>query len=84
MKFTAAITQADDAALDAARNALVDKMGSPAVVSAAIIAANFSMLDRIANAIGISLDGMMLQPSADIREQLGINDYPSAVNTLAN
>lgn len=40
------------------------------------------MLDRIATAIGISLDGMMLKSSADIRELLGINKFPSAANTL--
>ena len=65
-----------------ARDALIDAMGSPAVVTASIIAANFSMLDRIANVIGIGLDDMFVKPSAEIREMLGINGYPSAANTL--
>ena len=66
----------------AARDALIEAIGSPAVVTASIIAANFSMLDRIANVIGIGLDDMFVKPSAEIREMLGINAYPSAVNTL--
>jgi 5,10-methenyltetrahydromethanopterin hydrogenase len=82
VRFTSAITGADAEVLNTARDAVVEIMGSPAVVTASIIAANFSMLDRIANAIGISLDGMTLKPSADIRELLGINNYPSAANTL--
>lgn len=57
-------------------------MGPAAVVSASIIAANFSLVDRAANAIGISVEPMALDPSADFREQLGINQFPSAVNSL--
>lgn len=82
VRFTAAITGKDTDVLNAAREAVVVKLGSQALVSASMVAANFSMLDRIANAIGISLDSMMLKPSADIRELLSINQYPSAVNTL--
>jgi hypothetical protein len=81
VKFADAITGVSTDALNVARDAVVSEMGSPAVVSASVIAANFSMLDRIANAIGISLDSMMVKPSADIRELLGINKYSSAANT---
>ena len=41
----------DRATLDAARRVLRERMGAPAVVTASLIAANFSMLDRVANAI---------------------------------
>ncbi|MFT4564048.1 MAG: hypothetical protein ACI9BW_003810 [Gammaproteobacteria bacterium] len=82
VKFADAITGVDGDTLNVAREALVSKMGTPAIITASIIAANFSMLDRIANAIGISLDDMMVKPSADIRELLGINNFPSAANTL--
>ena len=68
--------------LDGARDALVTAMGSPAVVTASLTAATFSLLDRIANGIGISLDAPVLQGSADFREELGINAYPSAANSL--
>lgn len=81
VEFAAAVVGGSATELDAARSAVATKLGSPALVTAALIAANFSMLDRVANAIGISLDDMMLKPSADIRAELGINAYPSAVNT---
>ena len=55
---------------------------SETVVRAAIIAANFCMLDRAANAIGISVERMVLEPSADFRAALGIDAYPSAANSL--
>ena len=72
----------DPIELGAARDVIADLFGPAAVTTASIIAANFSMLDRVANAIGISVDSMIVKPSADFREQLGINAYPSAANTL--
>jgi hypothetical protein len=57
-------------------------MGPAAVVAASIIAADFSLVDRAENAIGISVDAMVLQPSVDFREELGINRFPSVDNTL--
>ena len=82
VNFAAAVANDDAAALDNAREALLEVMDAGAVVSASLIAANFSMLDRVANGIGISLDEMILKGSADIRETLGINAYPSAANSL--
>ena len=81
VRFAAAVVGDDGAALTDARATLLDAMGSDAVVSASLIAANFSMLDRVANGIGISLDDAILKGSADIREALGINAYPSAANS---
>ncbi len=72
----------DTAELAAARDAVAERLGPDAVTSASIICANFSMLDRVANAIGISVDSMIVKPTADFRESLGINTFPSAVNTL--
>ena len=82
MAFAGAIAGPEHEALDTARRALHERMGAPAIVTASLIAANFSMLDRVANAIGISVDSMVVKPSAEFREQMGINNYPSAVNTL--
>ena len=82
VEFTGAIANGDDEALASARDVLEKQMGAGAVVSASLIAANFSMLDRVANVIGVNLDAMMLKGSEDIRESLGINDYPSAANSI--
>lgn len=80
--FTNAVAGTDPAALDAARSALEDRMGPNATVEAALIAANFSMLDRIANAIGIPMEGPFVEGTADFREDIGINAFLSARNTL--
>ncbi len=80
--FATALMHADNDRLAAARDRVVERLGPAAVTTASLIAANFSMLDRVANAIGISVDKTILEPSADFRAQLGINSYPSAVNTL--
>ena len=57
-------------------------MGSDALVSAAITAAAFSLLDRAANGVGIDVEPMILETSEDFREQFGLNQFPSAANTL--
>lgn len=82
--FAGAVLASDLAALDGSRQRLAECMGPDAVVSASIIAGDFSLLDRAANGIGISVEPMVLKPSEDFREQYGINQYPSAVNTLAS
>lgn len=82
MDFAAAIVGSDTAALAASRDAVAQQISPAAVTTASIIAANFSMLDRAANAIGISVDSMIVKPTADFRDALGINQYPSAANTL--
>lgn len=82
VRFAGALVQQDRGELAAARDALAACLGPGAVTAASIIAGNFSMLDRIANAIGVPVDPMVVKPSADFRESLGINEYPSAVHTL--
>jgi len=68
--------------LNSVRQALRAAMGPDAVVSASIIAGVFSLVDRAANGIGIFVEPMVLEPSVDFREQFGINQFPSAANTL--
>ncbi len=80
--FTDAITATDPAGLAVAREALVAALGEAAVMPAAIICANFSRNDRLANAIGIALDPPVLAATEDLRAELGINGYPSAANSL--
>ena len=82
--FASAVLGTDINALNAARQNLADKMGAGAVVSASIIAGVFSLLDRAANGIGINVEPMVLNPSEDFRAELGINAFPSAVNTLGS
>jgi hypothetical protein len=81
LAYADAVTGNDFNAVGPAIAALRDAMGAGALVQAAAIAANFSMNDRAANAIGIQMEGFFLADSGDYRAALGINDYPSARNT---
>ena len=82
LAFADAVLGADNAALDRARDGLRRTVGDAALVQCAAIAANFSMNDRAANAIGIVLEPMFVRGSEDFRAALGIDAYPSARNTL--
>tara|TARA_Y100001970_G_scaffold293651_1_gene441958 strand:- start:237 stop:443 length:207 start_codon:yes stop_codon:yes gene_type:complete len=63
--------------LDAARNYVVEAIGSEALVDACGVAATFNAIDRVADATGIPIDEARLEPTADFREFLGINSFPS-------
>ena len=80
--FAKSVLSTDLDRLVVARSRLFDCLGPTAVVSASLIAADFSMVDRVANVIGISVEPMVMGPSEDFREHLGINEFPSAANTL--
>ena len=82
--FAKSVLSPDLDQLAAARRRLLDCMGPAAVVSASIIAGGFSLVGRAANAIGISVDAMVMTPSEEFREQLGINRLPSAANSLGS
>ncbi len=82
LAFADAVIGPDAAALNDARGALADGLGPAAVSAAAAIAANFSKNDRIANGLGIPVDAMVLKGTEDLREQLGLDEYRSAVNTF--
>ena len=81
LQFTNACLGDDAAALAATRQALVDNMGSGALVDTVGVISNFQRMVRIADATGIPSDDAMLVMSADLREQLGINRYVSAANS---
>ncbi len=82
LAFSDAVLGADPAALDSARSALAEELGPAAVSAAAAVAANFTKNDRIANGLGIPIDAIAMAGHEDLREQLGLNDFRSAVNTF--
>jgi len=83
LAFAEALLSGGAAELEAARERLRAAMTPGAVTAAALTAAAFSMVDRAANGIGIWIEPMVLKPSAEFRERLGLNAFPSARNTLA-
>jgi hypothetical protein len=82
LAFADAVIGNDPAALDRARTALAEGLSPAAVSAAAAVAANFTKNDRIANGLGIPIDAIAMEGHKDLREQLGLNDYRSAVNTF--
>ncbi len=72
----------DRVRLDTARAALAQAQSPATVTGAAAIAGNFSKNDRIANAIGIPVDQRELEPTREVRAQLGLDDFASAQNTF--
>ncbi len=82
LNFAAAVVGDARAQLSVARQALRAALGDGALVQASAIIANFAMNDRAANAIGIVLEPMFVRGSVEFRAQLGIDLYPSALNTL--
>lgn len=60
------------------REAVQKSLGDAAVVDAAAVIANFQRMVRIADGTGIPVDGPMDLMSADLRHEIGINEFSSA------
>ena len=82
LAFADAILGKDAALLDEARTRLERRLGPAAVSAASIIAAEFSMNDRIANGLGIPMETEVLSAIMDVVNKLGLNKYRSAANSL--
>ena len=76
-RFAEAVIGDDMQALDAARRDVLESLGSKALVDASGVAATFNAIDRVADATGIPIDEARLEPTADLRDFLGINAFPS-------
>ena len=68
----------DTAAISGARQQVLHELGEAAMVDAACIIANFQRMVRIADGTGIALDAEVAAITADLREDLGINDFSAA------
>ncbi len=82
--FADAVVEGDQATLDAARTDLLAAVSPEQFVDAAGVVGNFERMVRIADGIGISLDPNFTDVTADMREDLGLNEFASAVHTLGN
>ncbi|MCA8966862.1 MAG: hypothetical protein H6977_15800 [Gammaproteobacteria bacterium] len=82
LAFASAVLGSDRAVVASARDALAAAMGPAAVTSAALTAGVFSLVDRAANGVGIPVEPMVMKPSADFRARYGIDEYPSARNSI--
>ena len=82
IRFAEAVLGDDEAGLDSVRQELHEEIGPQALVDAAGVVAAFMQMVRIADATGIAVVGPMLDKSSDFREELGLNRFASARNTL--
>jgi hypothetical protein len=61
--------------LDAARDAVVDRLGEAAMVDAAAVIAGFDAITRVADGSGIPLEPEKAAATAGWRSRLGIDDF---------
>ena len=79
--FAEATVSGGDNAITSAREKLVRVLGAEATVDAAGVIGNFERMVRIADGTGIPLDAPANMISADMREEVGIDQFESARNT---
>jgi hypothetical protein len=72
----AALTGTPDLAV--ARTALSDAVGAHGMVDAAAVIGNFQRMTRIADTTGIPVDEVTAAITADMRKELGLNEFASA------
>lgn len=80
LAFTNAV-QLGEGDIDGARGRLVEQIGDEAALEAAATIAVFNGLVRVADGTGIKLDDGVFAASADMREELGFNDFAGAANS---
>lgn len=80
VRFTEALITGDGAALDAAREEIVERMGAGALVDAAGVAGAFEGFTRIADATGIPTETVKVEMTEDFRAGLGADSFTGARN----
>jgi hypothetical protein len=81
VNFAEAIVGEDAGRLKDARAEVTQTLGADGLVDACGIAATFNAIDRIADSIGIPIDEIRLAPTADFRRELGIDAFPSRLES---
>ncbi len=75
MAFAEAALGNDESLLNDARQRVRDALGDAGLVDAAAVIANYSALDRVADATGIPLEPAKETGTADLRAELGIDAF---------
>ena len=73
--FAEAVLGDDEARLTEIRERLRESLGDAALVDAAAVIANYSALDRVADATGIPLEPAKEAATAGLRAELGIDAF---------
>ncbi|HAF69081.1 MAG TPA: hypothetical protein DCL16_08160 [Acidimicrobiaceae bacterium] len=72
-----AIFEEDKDQLASVKDKLLDAAGVDVLIDAVAVSANFYMMTRIADSTGTPLDAGTVEPSAEIRELVGVNSFTS-------
>ena len=80
VRFGETVTRGSEDMADA-RDALIEALGPEGFVEACAVVGIFNGLVRTADASGIPLDDGMLAGSREFRGELGLESFPSAVNS---
>ena len=73
--FAEAVLEDDEARLNDARRRVREVLGDAGLVDASAVIANYSALDRVADATGIPLEAAKEANTVELRTELGINDF---------
>ena len=76
--FAEAVLGGDEARLTDIRRRVRDTLGDAAFVDAAAVIANYSALDRVADATGIPLEPAKVSNTVELRAELGIDKFIDA------
>ncbi len=82
--FADAVVAGSEEELTAARTALLSVASPEEFVDAAGVVGNFERMVRIADGTGIPLDDYARDATEEMREDLGLNSFASAVHTLGS
>ena len=72
-----AIFNEDQDQLASVKDKLLDAAGVDVLIDTVAVSANFYMMTRIADSTGTPLDAGTVEPSAEIRELVGVNSFTS-------
>ena len=81
MRFAESVASRDEA-LERYRRELLEAAGPAVLVDAGGVAANFQRMTRIADAVGIPVDDMSLEMGQQVRQELDIERFATARNSL--
>ena len=76
--FADAAINGNAARLWAARERVVGALGGPALVDSAATVAIFNAVVKIADATGIPIEDYKVEPTRELRAELGINEFGQA------
>ncbi len=81
VEFAEAVVGDDSDRLTAAQDEVTQALGADGLVDACGIAATFNAIDRVADSIGVPIDDVRLEPTAEFRREMGIDAFPSRVES---